>query len=83
MKSKLTLEQRNWLQENDYHSPENAPAEYMKDRNFALEMCKENGGALAYIDLSLRGDEEIVLAAVKNQGNALECRAGSVYIPSR
>jgi len=71
-KSKLTLEQRNWLQENDYYWPENAPAAFFKDRNFALEFCKENGSALQYVDLTLRGDEEIVHAAVQNRGGALE-----------
>ena len=48
MKSKLTQDQRTWLQENDYYNPSDAPAEFMKDRNFALEFCKENGDALLY-----------------------------------
>lgn len=70
MKSKLTLEQRSWMQENGFYSPEDAPAGFMSDRNFALEFCKENGSALEHIGFSLRGDEEIALAAVKNNGRS-------------
>ncbi len=56
MKSKLTIEQRSWLQENDYDSTENAPAEFLSDKNFAIEVCKNNGDALQHMSFALRGD---------------------------
>ena len=66
MKSKLTQEQRSWLQENDYYNPSDAPAAFMKDRNFALEFCIENGDALEYISVEFRNDEEIVHEKIEN-----------------
>jgi hypothetical protein len=71
MKSKLTLEQRTWIQKNGYSSPEDLPAEFLGDKNFAVEFCGNNGSALQCFAFSLRSDEDVVLSAVKDCGSAL------------
>ncbi len=51
---------------------QDAPAELLADREFVLAAVTENGLALAYVEASLRHEEEILFAALKQNFRAIE-----------